>query len=121
MSIYAATKFAVRGLSQSLEGELAPHGVGVKCIMPWFVETPILSAAAPGSNATLGESLRSAGVTVYTVEDASNVIWNAIHSKQREHIVGGKGKQLAFMTRYFPGLVRRQMLRQVGKRAAKAG
>ena len=67
------------------------------------------------------ERFRSAGVTVYTVEDASNVIWDAIHSKQREHIVGGKGKQLAFMTRYFPGLVRRQMLRQVGRRTAKAG
>jgi NAD(P)-dependent dehydrogenase (short-subunit alcohol dehydrogenase family) len=111
MSIYAATKFAVRGLSQSLEGELAPHGVGVKCIMPWFVETPILSAAAPGSNETLSQNLRSAGVTVYTVEDSTNVIWNAIHSREREHIVGGKGKQLAFMTRFFPSLVSRQALR----------
>ena len=120
MSIYAATKFAVRGLSQSLEGELAPHGVGVKCIMPWFVDTPILGAAAPGSNATLGDSLRASGVTVYTVEDSTNVIWNAIHSKEREHIVGGKGKQLAFMTRFFPGLVRGQMLRQIRGRAAKA-
>jgi NAD(P)-dependent dehydrogenase (short-subunit alcohol dehydrogenase family) len=112
MSIYAATKFAVRGLSQSLEGELAPHGVGVKCIMPWFVDTPILGATAPGSNASLGDNLRAGGVTVYTVEDSTNVIWNAIHSRQREHIVGGKGKQLAFMTRFFPGLIRRQVLKQ---------
>jgi NAD(P)-dependent dehydrogenase (short-subunit alcohol dehydrogenase family) len=110
MSVYAATKFAVRGLSQSLEGELAPFGVAVKCIMPWFVETPILAATAPGSNESLGQSLRAGGVKVYTVEDSTNVIWNALQSGEREHIVGGKGKQLAFLTRFFPGLVRRQVL-----------
>lgn len=110
MAVYCATKFAVRGLSQALEAELAPFGVAVKCIMPWFVETAILDVAAPGSNESLGQSLRAGGVKVYTVEDSTNVIWNALHSKEREHIVGGKGKQLAFLTRFFPGLVRRQVL-----------
>jgi len=111
MSIYAATKFAVRGLSQSLEGELAPHGVSVKCIMPWFVETPILATTAPGSNQTLSQNLRAGGVTIYTVEDSTNFIFEAIGSSKREHIVGGKGKQLAFLTRFLPSLIRRQMRR----------
>ncbi|MEJ1968352.1 MAG: SDR family oxidoreductase [Rhizomicrobium sp.] len=111
MSVYAATKFAVRGLSQALEGELAPSGVAVKCILPWFVETPILSAAAPGSNQSLSATLRTGGVKVYTTEDSTSTIWNALRSKRREHIVGAKGKQLAFLVRFFPGLIRRQALR----------
>jgi NADP-dependent 3-hydroxy acid dehydrogenase YdfG len=117
MAVYAATKFAVRGLSQALEGELASLGIAVKCIMPWFVETAILDVAAPGSNESLGQSLRAGGVKVYTVADSTNVIWNAIQSREREHIVGAKGKQLAFLTRFLPGLVRRQVL--AAERAVK--
>jgi len=41
---YAPTKFAVRGLLESLRGELAPHGVHVGCVYPPDVDTPMLTA-----------------------------------------------------------------------------
>lgn len=110
MAVYAATKFAVRGLSQALEGELAPYGVAVKCLMPWFVDTAILSSSAPGSNESLADTLRQRKVKIYPVSESTNTIFKALASKEREHIVGGAGRQLAFVTRFFPGLVRRQML-----------
>jgi NAD(P)-dependent dehydrogenase (short-subunit alcohol dehydrogenase family) len=110
MSIYAATKFAVRGLSESLDIEFARHGVGVKCIMPWFVETPILDAGASGTNEKMSDSLRAGGIAVYTVEECSGVIWDAVQSKELKHIVGARGKQLAWLARLMPGLVRRQMI-----------
>ena len=72
MSVYCATKFAVRGLSQSLEAELAPFGVGVKCIMPWFVDTPILAASIPGSNESLSQTLRQSGVKIYPVSQSTD-------------------------------------------------
>jgi NADP-dependent 3-hydroxy acid dehydrogenase YdfG len=37
--IYAATKFAIRGLSESLRYDLAPHGIGVSVLCPGTVAT----------------------------------------------------------------------------------
>jgi NAD(P)-dependent dehydrogenase (short-subunit alcohol dehydrogenase family) len=109
MSINAATKFAVRGLSEALDIEFSRFGVGVKCIMPWFVETPILDAGAAGTNEKMSDALRQGGTPVYSVEECSGVIWDAVHSKDLKHIVGARGRQLAWLTRLFPGLVRRQL------------
>ncbi len=44
---YAPTKFAVRGLLESLRGELAPHGVQVGCVYPPDVDTPMLADEEP--------------------------------------------------------------------------
>ena len=40
---YAAAKFAVRGLLESLRGELAPHGIHVGCCYPPDTDTPQLA------------------------------------------------------------------------------
>ena len=42
-SAYGAAKFAVRGLTESLRTELAPHGVNVACAYPADVDTPMLA------------------------------------------------------------------------------
>jgi NAD(P)-dependent dehydrogenase (short-subunit alcohol dehydrogenase family) len=107
-AIYSATKFAVRGLSQSLDAEFARFGVGVKCIMPWFIDTPILAFPVPGSNTPFVDVARASGITVYPVEDSANVIWNAVHSGRLEHIVGAEGSRMAWLVRMVPGLMRRQ-------------
>lgn len=44
-STYAATKFAVRGFSEALRGELEPHGVGVSCVFPGMIRTEIVSSS----------------------------------------------------------------------------
>lgn len=41
MSVYAATKAAVRSLARSLSAELAPRGVRVNVISPGLIDTPI--------------------------------------------------------------------------------
>ena len=41
MSTYAATKFAVAGLTESLRAELRRHRIGVSLICPSYVDTPI--------------------------------------------------------------------------------
>ncbi len=51
----------------------------------------------------------SGSTPVYSVEECSGVIWNAVHAKGLKHIVGARGRQLAWLTRLFPGLVRRQL------------
>jgi NAD(P)-dependent dehydrogenase (short-subunit alcohol dehydrogenase family) len=53
MSAYAATKFGVLGLSESLRGELAMHGIGVTAVCPGLINTPIVSSGhVYGSSAT---------------------------------------------------------------------
>lgn len=41
MSVYAATKAAVRSLARTLSAELAPRGIRVNSISPGLIETPI--------------------------------------------------------------------------------
>jgi NAD(P)-dependent dehydrogenase (short-subunit alcohol dehydrogenase family) len=42
--IYNTTKFAVRGLSQSLRASLAPHGIGVSVLCPGLVKSYIYAS-----------------------------------------------------------------------------
>jgi 3-dehydrosphinganine reductase len=46
-SAYAPSKYAVRGLAETLRTELKPHGVHVSCVFPTDVDTPMLAAEEP--------------------------------------------------------------------------
>ena len=111
MAIYAATKFAVRGLSEALEAEFARFGVAVRCIMPWFVDTPILNAGATGTNMKITDAIREGGSPVYTVEEAAQVIWDAAQGKGNKlnYIVGKAGRDLALTLRFMPNAVRKRL------------
>lgn len=45
LAAYATTKFGVVGLSEALRYELAPHQIGVTCVCPGLIDTPITRAA----------------------------------------------------------------------------
>jgi NAD(P)-dependent dehydrogenase (short-subunit alcohol dehydrogenase family) len=109
LAVYSATKFAVRGLSEALDIEYAAHGVSVACVMPWFVETPILQTGAAGTNANMADALREGGLHVYPVEDAAEVIWQAVHGKALHYFVGDRAKQMRFATSHMPGGFRKQL------------
>ena len=55
MAAYGATKFAVRGLTKSAAGELAPYGIRVNVIYPGAVDTPMLRLNSESLNAMLIE------------------------------------------------------------------
>jgi NAD(P)-dependent dehydrogenase (short-subunit alcohol dehydrogenase family) len=108
MAAYCATKFAVKGLSEALEAEFSRHGIAVRCIMPWFVDTPILQAGSQGSNEKMADRLRAGGAEVYSVEEAADVIWRSIHGRDLNWIVGKAGRRLALAARFLPGSVRKR-------------
>jgi len=109
LAVYSATKFAVRGLSEALDVEYAQHGVSVACVMPWFIETPILNAGASGSNENMADALKKGGLEVYPVEDAAQVIFHAATGKDLHYFVGKRAKQMRFASSHMPGVVRKQL------------
>ena len=109
LAVYSATKFAVRGLSEALDVEYARHGVSVACVMPWFVETPILNAGASGTNEQMADALRAGGLEVYPVEDAAQAVWAAAHGKALHYFVGKRAKQMRFASSHMPNVLRKQL------------
>jgi 3-dehydrosphinganine reductase len=60
-SAYAPAKYAVRGLSETLRSELAPHGIVVACVYPPDTETPGLQREnehKPEETARISASIR---------------------------------------------------------------
>ena len=53
--IYAATKFAIRGLSESLRYDLAPYGIGVSVLCPGTVATNLHESEENRPDRFLGE------------------------------------------------------------------
>jgi NAD(P)-dependent dehydrogenase (short-subunit alcohol dehydrogenase family) len=58
---YVAAKHGVLGLARAAAAEAAPHGVRVNCLIPGFIETPLL-ATVPGG--TTPETLKAMGKNV---------------------------------------------------------
>jgi meso-butanediol dehydrogenase/(S,S)-butanediol dehydrogenase/diacetyl reductase len=78
-SAYSATKFAVRGMSQSLAQELAEHGITVNVYSPGVVQTPMwdsIDAALAGQNGTpVGSEMQAmlAGIPLGRLEVPADV------------------------------------------------
>ena len=53
--IYSATKYAIRGLSEALRYDLAPHGIGVSVICPGTVSTRLYESEDNRQERYLGE------------------------------------------------------------------
>jgi NAD(P)-dependent dehydrogenase (short-subunit alcohol dehydrogenase family) len=107
MAVYAATKFGVRALTDSLDAEWEERGVKVRSIMPSFIDTPLLDAVAAGSNLSGRQHVQEMGLEFTPVEKVAEAAWAAVHGKKRHILVGRTAKRLAFILRWAPGLVNR--------------
>lgn len=108
LSVYSATKFAVRGLAESHDIELRKHGIKSRSLMPGFIDTNIISEVVEGSNQSGKERLEEAGVMVSPVSIIGPAAWGAVHGDKLHTPVNKMAKQLAFAARWMPGRVRKQ-------------
>jgi NAD(P)-dependent dehydrogenase (short-subunit alcohol dehydrogenase family) len=88
MGIYSASKFGLRGLTDSLRRELRSDGIGVTLIEPGFVQT------------TMNGPMRN----LPPPEIVADAIVAAVERPRRRHIVPGGYRVPVFLIKVFPGL-----------------
>lgn len=111
LATYSATKFAVRGLTEALDGEWAKDGIKVRDLLPSFIETPLLDQPIGGSNRSIRESVTGAGLELTPVAEVATAAWDAVHGDRLHSYVGKTARRLAFAARWMPGNLRRRMRR----------
>jgi NAD(P)-dependent dehydrogenase (short-subunit alcohol dehydrogenase family) len=108
-SIYSATKFGVRAITESLDAEWAADGIKVCDLMPSFIDTPLLDHAPNhGSNEAIRDRVRDAGLELTSVSEVAEAAWNAVHGKKLHTVVGKTARSIAFAARWFPGQLRKR-------------
>lgn len=100
LSLYAASKFAVRGFTLSVADELAEHGVAVTALCPDAVQTPMLEVQRDREEAALTFS----GGRVLTVEDIAAALFDEVLPRRpRELLLPRRRGLLAKLASAAPG------------------
>ena len=108
-SVYSATKFGVRAVTESLDGEWAEDGINVRSLMPSFIDTPLLDHNPNAhSNEDIRRRVTEAGLEITPVEEVAAAAWTAVHGDKLHTTVGKTAKTMAFAARWLPGRVRKQ-------------
>ncbi|SOB79554.1 Short-chain dehydrogenase [Sphingomonas guangdongensis] len=108
-AVYSATKFGVRGLTESLDLEWARDGITVAALLPSFIDTPLLDVVPTGSNATTRDRVRAAGLEFTPVEEVAQAAWAAVHGTRVHYPVGRTARRIAFAARWMPARFRRSL------------
>jgi len=112
MSVYSATKFGVRAMTESLDREWAAAGVKARTIMPSFINTPLLDAVSAGSNEAIRETVRNAGLEFTPVEQVAQAVWDAAHGSRVHTVVGKTARRLKFATTWAPWLLPKERVKR---------
>ncbi len=103
---YAASKFAVRGFSQSLRGELSGTNIAVTLIHPGGVATSIAASARESKGVTAEQRDRDARqwkkMLKMPPEEAAAIILRGIELRRARILVGNDAKVAALAERLAP-------------------
>jgi NAD(P)-dependent dehydrogenase (short-subunit alcohol dehydrogenase family) len=103
LSTYSSSKFAVKGLTESLSIEFEKWNITVTDLMPLYVNTPMIQQqqVVNGSLRTFGAGLTPDGI--------AEIVWQAAHSRKVHWVPTFKLKFLSTVARYFPFMERTVM------------
>lgn len=103
---YCSSKFALRGLSDALRLELAPHGVGVTSVHPAGVRTRIVESARVGSGVSQAEAeaIRSRFARALTIDPsaAARTILDGVERRRPRVLVGREATWADVVARVAP-------------------
>lgn len=108
-SVYSATKFGVRALTEALDGEWHEDGITVRDLMPAFIDTPLLDQNPNAqSNGGIRERVQEAGLEISPVSDVAEAAWAAVHGDKLHTLVGKTARQAWFAARWLRGTMRKR-------------
>jgi len=107
---YAASKYALRGLFDTLRAELRRDGVGVLMVYPVFIDTGLGSKALDGDGSYTEHPQSRVGRQL-TSEDAAGAIVDAAARNRRELVLGRVGHITRMINAHFPALYEALMAR----------
>ncbi len=110
---YAAAKFAIQGLFESLRVEYRGSTVHVGLVCPGYTETEIRSTALGADGRPRAEEGMTAG-SVMPAADAAAAILEACAKRRRETVLTTGGKFMVALNRFCPALAERIASRVVG-------
>jgi NAD(P)-dependent dehydrogenase (short-subunit alcohol dehydrogenase family) len=109
-SVYSATKFGVRAITEALDGEWAADGIKVCDLMPSFIDTPLIDKTPNAvTNQGIRERVVAAGLEITPVSEVAEAAWNAVHGTKLHNRVGKTAHRVAFAARWLPGRLRKEM------------
>lgn len=118
-SAYSASKFALRGLSQVLNAELAENGVGVTTVHPGGIRTRIAENARVGSGVPQDEiephRKLFAKLLTYPPEKAARQILDAVAKRKARVLIAFSAKAPDLIARALP-VGHTAVMRMVGRR-----
>jgi NAD(P)-dependent dehydrogenase (short-subunit alcohol dehydrogenase family) len=107
-SVYSATKFGVRALTECLDAEWAPDEIKVCDLMPGFIDTPLIDMNPnAGSNEDIRSRVIEAGLEITPVSEVAEAAWKAVHGTELHNRVGKTAHRIAFAARWMPGRLRK--------------
>ena len=107
-SVYSATKFAVRGLTEALRIEFREYGIDVCEVNPWFTETPILDAKSTSNkmDGILNRDVIQKRGRIHPVSKVAEAVFSIYGHRKIHNKVGWEGKLTAFLMNYCPTIIR---------------
>jgi short-subunit dehydrogenase len=110
-SVYAATKYGLRGFTEALRREVGIRGIEVTGIYPGGVATEF------GQKAGIKRKTRvsTPNFLKLTAEDVANTVLRVVKKPRRAVIIPGLMRPLVWLSVIFPGLVDQIIERRFSK------
>jgi len=96
---YAASKYALQGLSDALRMELAGTGVRVSVVCPGYTATEFSDSVID-----YGAARSRPRGGVMSAEEVAEAIWDCARRPRREIVLTGKGRLVVFLQRFAPAV-----------------
>lgn len=111
-TIYAATKYGLRGFTEALRREVSIHGIGVTGIYPGGVATEF------GEKAGIKRKTKvsTPALLKLTAEDVAQSVLRVVKKPYRAVIIPGLMRPTVWLSVIFPGLVDKIIERRFTKR-----
>jgi 3-oxoacyl-[acyl-carrier protein] reductase len=112
ISVYSASKFAVRGFSLAAAQELEPHGVYVTVVCPDAVATPMVDYQLDHA----GAALTFSGPRILSVDEVAQAIVGLLEGKPRFELNLPRSRAwLAKASSLFPRFLKRRITARLMK------